>query len=162
MTLAKSTNAGDTFTQATSPGHLIASVPYQFAPLQGPYGIYRPSNVHLRPTATLHAGDRRASGAQNGHLRDAHQEPRIADVVAGLGRPGLFGAVHQPYVETSEDPADHVCEPVSSANSGPLRGFELNSLTYNTYYDKWMAIGWTVKATSRLLLRHLRRSDPLV
>ena len=49
VTLAKSTNAGDTFTQATSPGHLIASVPYQFAPLQGPYGIYRPSNIHLRP-----------------------------------------------------------------------------------------------------------------
>ena len=51
-----------------------------------------------------------------------------------------------PYVETSEDPADHVCEPVSSANSGPLRGFELNSLTYNTYYDKWMAVGQTVKS----------------
>jgi hypothetical protein len=147
VTLAKSTNAGESYTQAASPGHLIASVPYQFAPLQGPYGIYRPSNIHLRPDGYFYMlVIAEPHGAQEQGIC-AMRTKNLASPTSWRAWDGQAYSVRfiNPYVETSEDPADHVCEPVSSANSGPLRGFELNSLTYNTYYDKWMAVGQTVK-----------------
>jgi hypothetical protein len=147
LTFATSSNRGDAYAQATPPNHLIASVPYQFVPLQGPYGIYRPSNIHLRPDGYYYMLV----------IAEPHgaQEPGICAVrTKTLSSPTSWRAWDgqaytvrfiNPYVETSADPADHVCKPVSDANVGPLRGLEINSLTYNTYYNKWMIVGQAVK-----------------
>jgi hypothetical protein len=147
ITLAKSTNAGDSFTQAAQPNHLIATVPYQFAPLQGPYGIYRPSNIHLREDGYYYMlMIAEPHGAQQQGIC-AMRTKNIASATSWRAWDGSSYSVRfiDPYVETSENPADHVCKPISSASSGPLRGFEINSLTFNTYYNKWMLVGQTVK-----------------
>jgi hypothetical protein len=147
VTFATSTNRGDSYTQAASPNHLLASVPYQFVPLQGPYGIYRPSNIHLRPDGYYYM-----LALAEGH---GAQEPgecalrtkTISDPKSWRAWDGQAYTVRfiNPYVETSEDPADHVCKPVASATTGPLRGLEVNSLTFNTFYNRFMIVGQTVK-----------------
>src|SRR5207248_10226725 len=48
LTLATSTNGGVTFTHATPPGQLVASVPYQYVPDTGPMGYFTPSNIVAR------------------------------------------------------------------------------------------------------------------
>jgi hypothetical protein len=147
VTLAKSTNRGDSYSHVAPPGHLIASVPYQFTPLQGPYGVYRPSNIQLRADGYYYMLV----------LAEPHgaQEPgeclvRTKDLSSPTSWRAWDGEAFtvrfiNPYVETSENPANHVCKPVSSAFTGPLRGFEVNSLTYNTYYGKYMLVGQTLK-----------------
>ena len=147
ITLATSTNRGDSYTQATAPNHLIATVPYQFAPLQGPYGIYRPTNIHLRPDGYYYM---MAIAEPKGAQEAGTCLLRTKDLSSPTSWRAWDGSAFtvrfiNPYVETSADPADHVCKPVSSAHTGPLRGLEVNSLTYNTYYGKWMIVGQTVK-----------------
>ena len=147
LTFATSTNRGDSYTQATPPNHLIATVPYQFVPLQGPYGIYRPSNIHLRPDGYYYMlVIAEPKGAQESGVC-ALRTKTISSPTSWRAWDGsaFTRRFINPYVETSANPADHVCKPVSSANTGPLRGLEVNSLTYNTYYNKWMIVGQTVK-----------------
>ena len=106
VTFATSTNSGNSYTQATSPGHLIASVPYQFVPLQGPYGIYRPSNIHLRPDGyyyMLVIAEPHAR-AGDGCVCPAHQDDLLTDLLACLGRIGLHGALHEPLHRDLREP----------------------------------------------------------
>ena len=148
LTFATSTNSGNSYTQAASPNHLIASVPYQFVPMQGPYGIYRPSNVHLRPDGYYYMlVIAEPKGAQEAGIC-ALRTKTLSSPTSWRAWDGSAYTVRfiNPYTEPSANPADHVCKPVSSANSGPIRGLELNSLTFNTFYNKWMIVGQTVKA----------------
>jgi hypothetical protein len=148
VTFATSTNSGNSYTQAAPPGHLLASVPYQFVPMQGPYGIYRPSNIHLRPDGYYYMlVTAEPQGAQELGVC-ALRTKTISSPTSWRAWDGEAYTVRfmNPYTETSENPANHVCKPVSSSNSGPIRGLEVNSLTYNTFYNKWMIVGQTVKA----------------
>jgi hypothetical protein len=147
VTLATSTNRGDSYTQAATPNHLIGSVPYQFTPLQGPYGIYRPSNIHLRSDGYYYM---LVIAEPHGAQKRGTCLVRTKDLSSAKSWRAWDGQAYSvrfinPYVETSENPADHVCEPVSDATIGPLRGLEINSLTYNTYYGRYMIVGQSVK-----------------
>lgn len=146
VTFATSTDAGANYTHATPPGHLLASVPYQFAPLEGPYGVYRPSNVVAKDGLYYMMAVVEGHGAQKSGIcllrTDNLDDPTTWRAWDGSG----FGASFiNPYVDTVADPAAHVCEPVSSATSGPLRGLELYGLVYNTYINAYMAWGAAMK-----------------
>jgi hypothetical protein len=147
VTFATSTNSGDSYSQAAVPNHYLAGVPYQYASLQGPYGIYRPSNIQLRPDGYYYmlviAEPHGAQEAGECILRTKD----LSSPTSWRAWDGQAFTVRfiDPYVETSENPADHVCKPISPSSAGSLRGLEVNSLTYNTFYGKYMIVGQTVK-----------------
>jgi hypothetical protein len=145
ITFATSTDSGNNYTQAPVPNHLLASVPYQFTPLGGPLGIYRPSNIVAKDgyyyfivLAQAPAG----SAQKNGVC--VMRSNNLASPTSWRAWDGDSYSVRwiNPYVETSEPPSAHVCEPISEH---ALRGIEVNSLTYNSYYGKYMVVGSAVK-----------------
>jgi hypothetical protein len=143
VTFATSTDSGNSYTQAPVPNHLLASQPYQFVPLQGPYGIYRPSSIVARSDGYYymmvltepHGAQERGACLLRTKTLGSPTSWRAWDGNAFTVR------FINPYVETSEPPEKHVCAPVSQH---ALRGFEINSLTYNTYYQKYMIVGQTM------------------
>src|SRR5919109_2512972 len=145
ITYATSTNGGESYQQADVPNHLLASVPYQFQKLTGPYGYYSPTNVVQKDGLYYFMILAQPVGAQNrgACLLQTDQ--------AGLGDPaswrawngtGFAASFINPYTDTTSPPADHVCEPVSQHN---LRGMEISSLTYSTYLNKYVLVGAAVK-----------------
>jgi PKD repeat protein len=146
VTLATSTDAGANYTHAAPPGHLLASVPYQFAPLQGPYGVYRPSNVVAKDGLYYMMVVIEGHGAQKAGecliRTDNLDDPKSWRAWDGSGFNVSF---INPYVDTTADPAAHVCEPVSSGTSGPLRGLELYGLVYSNYLNAYVAWGAAMK-----------------
>jgi YD repeat-containing protein len=164
ITLATSTNSGDSYSHAAPPTHLIASVPYQYAALQGPYGVYRPSNLikkdgYYYMLAVVEPHDAQKAGIcamRTQHLDD----PKSWRAFDGGGFTVRF---MNPYVETGENPADHVCEPVSSANNGPLRGLEPYGVVYSTYFEKYLLWGAAMKdPTGKIAGFYFSLSDDLV
>jgi hypothetical protein len=68
-----------------------------------------------------------------------------------------------PYIETSEDPADHACEPIG-ALGGPPNTFLPSGLTFNTFFDKWMIVGtsWAPRSNPTTIGVFYSLSDDLV
>jgi hypothetical protein len=139
ITSARSLDGGATFNN-TSPGHLIATIPYQFSK-DGPNGYFTPSQIVRSGDGWFYALFRaNPKGAQQ--LGDCLMRTR------DLSTPSSWRAWNgtdfstrfaNPYLE-SINPADHVCAPVSFNQIGLIT----ESLTYNTYLKKWMLVGNSV------------------
>jgi hypothetical protein len=164
ITYAVSTNRGDSFTQPAVPNQLVASVPYKFAPLQGPSGIYRPTNIVAKDgwyymmvmVEPVSAQERGVCLMRTQTLAD----PTSWRAWDGTGFTRSF---INPYVDTTSPPEQHVCAPVSSAIVGPLRGLEIYSLTYNTYFGKYLLLGAAMKdPTGQIGGFYFTLSDDLV
>ena len=137
ITYASSTNSGATFTHTAAPSHLVASIPYQFA-MNGPNGYFSPSNI-------VRSGDGyfytmfRAQPRNLQQLGTCIMRTRnIADPSSWRGWNGTSFSVQfvNPYVVTA-NPGAHVCAPVDFNSIGTIS----ESLTYNTYFRKWMLVG---------------------
>lgn len=137
ITLARSTDGGRTFTHAAPPRHLVASVPYRYEPDAGPFGLFQPSNIVRGAEdglyyALIHA---EAFGAQRGGT--------CVMRTARLDRPGSWRAwdgsgynvrFADPYRSRGE--GGHLCAPVSFPEIVGMT----QSLTYNTYLDKYVLV----------------------
>jgi hypothetical protein len=148
ITYARSQNGGTTFVQPPAAQRLVAAVPYTYTPDRGPYGIFQPSNV-LR-----HRSD--------GHwytlvFAERHERQRRGVCLMRtrrLGDPGSWRAwdgeaftvrFANPYAGPAPDPADHVCAPVSYEEIGDMT----HSLTWNTYFGRYMLVSPTASRDPR-------------
>ncbi len=140
ITSAVSTNSGATFTQPTAPAQLVATVPYQFA-MNGPNGYFTPSNI-------IRSGDGYFYVMFRAQPRGAQQLGTCLMRTRDLSDPPSWRAWNgtgftvqfaNPYL-APVNPADHVCAPVDFNSIGTIS----ESLTYNTYFRKWMLVGNSV------------------
>ncbi len=141
ITLAASTDGGNTYAQAPAPTHLVASVPYTYAPGKGPYGLFAPSNIVHNPKDNYYYTLVKAE--QFG------EQPRGTCVLRtrDLSRPtswrawdgdGFSVSFVNPYQLRAREPVDaHICQPLDRSRVGQMS----QSLTYNTYFEKFMLVG---------------------
>jgi hypothetical protein len=149
VTLARSSDGGASFHHArVPPGHLVAEIPYRYTPDAGPYGVFQPSNI-------LHSSKDRYYYALAYVNRYRAQEPGtcvmrtkdLADPSSWRAWNGdEFGARFvDPYVVRAAASRDHLCKPVSS---NEIETMSL-SLTYSTYFDKYLLVGTAGKYSPR-------------
>jgi len=136
ITLATSTNGGATF---SSPGALVASSPYRFASGIGPYGYFEPSNI-VRHTDGFYYTLIRSLGTEQ---TPAHPDGTCVMRTDNLADPSSWRAwggsgfdisFIDPYAQ-SDDPADHVCQPVD-----PDLYTMSSSLVYSEYLGKYLLV----------------------
>jgi hypothetical protein len=138
VTLARSDDSGQTFRHArTPPEHLVAAIPYPYAPDVGPAGIFQPSNI-VEKDGWFYAlvATRRYRLQKEGAC--LIRTRRIDDPTSwrAWDGGGFDTEFVNPYLVRA-DPGDHVCEPVSPTEIVGMT----NSITYNTYFGKYLLIG---------------------
>jgi hypothetical protein len=142
ITLAVSTDDGNSYAHLPSTSALVASVPYVYTPGNpDPYGVFSPSNVIRKPDGyyytmvhTTQYGLQQAGVCllRTDDLADA-QSWRAWD---GAGFTTDFA---DPYADPPPSPDAHVCQPVAQSQITTMT----DSLTYNTYFGKYLLIGAT-------------------
>ncbi len=139
ITSAVSTNAGASYTQATAPNHLVASVPYQYVNNVGfPYGYFAPSNIIYK------------DGYYYAFMQIEQYQSQPWGVclmrTQTLSNPsswmfwdgsGFTNTPINPYTTPVTNVASHLCQPVSQQNLNKIIG----SVTYNNYLGKYIMVG---------------------
>lgn len=139
VSLVRSTDVGDSYTNTPPPSQYVAGVPYRYTPHVGRHGVFSPSNIVERNgfyyTLLLIARGSREQrpGTCVMRTRDL-ADPTSWRAWDGAGYTARFV---NPYLEPSASPRRHVCHPVSNAAIGTIN----RSLTYNTYLGKFFVIG---------------------
>ncbi|MFQ5592534.1 MAG: DUF6259 domain-containing protein [Anaerolineae bacterium] len=148
VTLATSTDGGDTYTHAQPPTHLVASIPYVYVPDTGPAGIFSPSNIIYNAAdgyyyALLHLEQYQAQEWGACVMRTTN----LADPTSWRAWNGTGFNVRfiNPYtsaglsagLEPNEPPENHVCQPVSRNEIAKMHA----SLTFNTHLDRYLLVG---------------------
>jgi len=128
LTFATSTDTGRSYTHATPPAHLLATIPYQYQ--EGhPMGIFGGSNIIYNPNdgyyymlVKLEQHELQDWGV--GVLRTQTLDDPTS--WRGWDGEGFNVTFVDPYNESGFDPAQHILAPVSRDNIGKM----CNSLTY--------------------------------
>jgi hypothetical protein len=139
VTSAVSRDGGASFFHPLPPPqHLVASVPYHYVPDGGPFGLFSPSNI---------VRDRDDGYFYALVVALAHEEQSLGTCVMrtrNLADPKSWRAWDgrsysrrfvDPYSEQAA-PIDHVCPPVSREQIRHMNA----SLTYNTFFDKYLLV----------------------
>jgi hypothetical protein len=140
ITSAVSTNGGATFSN-TGPGHMVATLPWQFTK-DGPQGYFTPSNIVRTGDGWFYAMFR-ANQKNLQQLGTCLMRTRdISDPKSWRAWNGTNFSVRfvNPYIETSINPADHICAPVDVQSIGTVT----ENLFWSTYFKKWMLVGNSV------------------
>jgi hypothetical protein len=144
VTLAVSTNGGASFEHTRPPTHLVAAIPYRYVPDSGPAGIFNPSNIVRNATdgyyyALLRVEQRYKAQPQGICV---FRTADLADPESWRAWDGSGFNVRfiDPYLGAGEDPASHVCQPVSYDEIQLM----VESLTFNTYLDRYLLVGKAV------------------
>jgi hypothetical protein len=142
LTLAVSTNGGDAYGQVSAPAHLVASAGYRYLGDFGPIGILTPSNIVHRPGGYYYALIRAAGhGAQaRGTCLMRTKRLDVPGSWRAWGGRGFGVRFANPYT-ASVVPEDHDCKPVSY----PQIDVMTDSLTFNTYLDRFVVVGGSTK-----------------
>jgi hypothetical protein len=141
ITLAASTDGGDSFHDAASPpGHLVARLPYPYEAGAGPAGARNPSNI-------IKGADGYYYNFFNVILPDTQQQWVCLMRSDDLGRPdswrfwdgeGFDGQFLDPHANPRADPAGHLCPALALEQIGA----SLNEgITYNTDLERYVLIG---------------------
>lgn len=139
ITLATSTNGGETYSYNRPPGHLVASNPYPYAQVLGPHG-YSASNIVRR------AADGYFYTMVNALEYQAQQYGTCVMRTRDLSDPTSWrawdgGAFTVRFIDPNREPAlppaEHVCAPVARSQLGAIN----QNLTFSTYFHKFMLVG---------------------
>jgi PKD repeat protein len=151
ITLARSTDQGDTFTHAAPPAHLIATLPYRYSAVQSRNaGLFSPSNLiqkQPQPQADDHyymfteTGVTDAMEQQYGVCLLRTRTPDDPASWRAWDGAGFNLRFFDPYANPSEPPAMHLCQPVSPWDSH----FLSSQVTYNSYLGKYVLIDTSAK-----------------
>jgi PKD repeat protein len=138
ITLATSTNSGNTYTHATPPAQHVASSPWTYVEGTGPYGLFQPSNIVYSngwyySLLQVEAHLTQRSGACLIRTQDLSN----ADSWHAWDGSGFNVQFIDPYAEPTEPPEAHVCEPVSEPQINKM----VQSLTWSSYFKKWLLVG---------------------
>ena len=138
VTLARSDDGGVTFHHARPPpGHLVAAAPYRYEPDAGRVGVFAPSGIVAKGGyyyALVETPKYRLEQLGACLIRTS----RLGDPASWRAWDGDgFGVEFADPYETSADPRSHTCTPVSPDEIGDMT----QSLTYNTYFGKYLLVG---------------------
>ncbi len=140
ITFAKSTDKGRTYTHVEAPKHLVASAPYQYEADTGPWGVFEPSNIIYNPKdgyyyVMLHLEKRFLQEWGASVMRTK----TLDDPTSWRAWDGNDFSVRfiNPYTEPNGNPNEHICQPVSRDNIQKIH----ESLTFNTYFNKFLVVG---------------------
>ena len=143
ITFARSSDGGRSFHQPAAPRQLVAASPYRYRPGRKPTGIFSASNIVQNDADGLYYA-MVVSRTPNGDgrtclMRTADPfKPRSWRAWDGSGFGLRFG---DPY---REPPAAKACTPVSRSEIGVMH----ESLTFNTYLDRFILVGMAEAAGS--------------
>ena len=148
LTFAVSVDTGRHYTQPAAPAQFLAGIPYQYAP-GSPMGIFGGSKPVYNPAdgfyyALVHLERYRLQEWGVGVIRTR----TLDDPDSWRGWDGTGFNVHfvDPYNETVDDPANHILAPVSRNRIGKM----CESLTFSTYFNEFMVVGFHVKYDASL------------
>ncbi len=142
ITLATSTDKGATYSHPAAPQHLVAVPPYPYVPDSGAWGYMAPSNIvynqkdgffYALVSAQAHLLQQRGTCVMRTKTLDDPTSWRAWD---GTGFNVQFV---NPYAEPTADPARHLAQPVSVLETEGIS----ESLTFNTYFGKFLLVGAT-------------------
>lgn len=143
ITFAASEDMGKTYSHPQPPQHLVACSPFKYYCHDGPYGIFNPSNIIYNPRdgyyyclVHLERPDSDWGGVGIMRTRD------LSDPTSWRGWDGEGFNVKfvNPYTYEFTDtdtPAEHLLARISYHNIGKM----CDSITYNTYFGKFLLIG---------------------
>jgi hypothetical protein len=141
ITFAISTNGGRTFKMASGPGgHLIASVPYPYEPDAGPFGLFAPTDiVRDRDDGYFYAMVRAEQYRAQAYGSCLMRTKTLANPTSWRAWDGDGFDIRfvNPYTDPGVRASDHVCTPVSPKQIAGMA----ESLTFNTYFGKWLLVG---------------------
>ncbi|MBK7887194.1 MAG: hypothetical protein IPJ86_07795 [Bacteroidetes bacterium] len=142
VTYTVSTYTGKTYTQSASPNHLVWCLPYTYLAGTGPCGYFSPSNIVYNAAdgyyySMLHMEDRGIQLTGVGLIRTND----LADPASwrGWDGNGFNATAGNPYAPGFSGPAGHTLAPLNDLNDNI--GTMSSSLTFNTYFNKWMLMG---------------------
>lgn len=142
ITYVSSSDSGKTFTHTTAPSQLVAASPYQspYPTTHAPFGIFGGSNIIKMGTYYYKMVQLENHLLQNwgaGLIRTNN----LSDPTSWRGWDGTGFNVQfvNPYTQSGYDPADKVLAPVSRDNIAKMCA----SITYNTYFGKYMVVDYT-------------------
>jgi hypothetical protein len=140
ITSASSTDGGYTFTHATPPAQLVASVPYVYQESTGAYGYFSPGNVVKKSDGYFYTVFQAETyGAQQYGVCEARtKNPTIPASWRAWNGTGYTVQFIDPYTNP-QPPDSHVCAPVALNEIEKM----VQSLTYNTYFKKYLLVGHT-------------------
>jgi len=139
ITLARSNDGGNTFTHALPPpSNLVAEIPYPYKHDAGPFGVFSPSSIVKKGSyyySMVVVQRYKAQQVGTCVMRTAN----LADPTAWRAWDGDGFNVNfvNPYKVRNAASGDHFCKPVSPDQIGTMS----DSLTYNTYFGKYMLMG---------------------
>ncbi len=142
ITYTVSNDTGKTYTQAVSPAHLVWTLPYQYSAGAGPCGYFNPSNIVYNPAdgyyySLIHLEQRNLQRTGTGLIRTNN----LSDPASwrGWDGSGFNATLGNPYDPGFTGVAGHLLEPLNDLNDNI--GTMSESLTFNTYFNKWMLVG---------------------
>ncbi len=140
ITFASSTDKGVTYNHATAPNHFVMTVPYQYQADVAPFGMFSGSNIIKSPKDNLYYRLVQVEAynlQQVGVCATRTADPSDPTSWRAWDGTGYNVQFVDPYAG-GITPSDHICEPISP--NGAIEQMN-DSLTYNTYFDKYMLIG---------------------
>ena len=150
ITYASSSDSGTTFTHDTAPNHLVAASPYQspYPNSHSPFGIFGGSNIiekdgYYYKILQLETYQAQQWGAGLIRTND------LSDPTSWRGWDGTAFTVQfvNPYTQSGYTAADHVLEPVSRDQIGKM----CSSISYNSYFGKYILVDFTVGEVNGVL-----------
>ncbi|MGH2978300.1 MAG: hypothetical protein ACRDLQ_01515, partial [Solirubrobacterales bacterium] len=155
ITSAVSTDDGETYAHVPAPpGHLVAALPYPYERDWGARGYQSPTNILLNPAdghfyAVINVRSQPTS--PGGRFRDQEigqcviRTPSL-DLPSWRAWNGTSFATefinpYAPGYDPVADPPNHVCKPVSTSSGKLSKTFTAHSLTFSTFFNKFLMIG---------------------
>ena len=142
ITYSSSSDGGQTYTHTTAPSNLVAASPYQspYPTVHTPFGIFGGSNIIKKDGyyyVLVHLEAHLLQDWGTGVIRTNN----LSDPTSWRGWDGTDYTVSfvNPYTATGYNPADKVLAPVSRDRIAKM----CNSLTYNTYFGKYMVTDYS-------------------
>jgi hypothetical protein len=143
LTFAVSTDGGKTYVQPPSPDNILAIPPYQYNP-DAMRAIWQPSNIVHNPNdgyyyALLQRDEHGPATGTNIQGTCVMRTQSLNDPTSWRAWDGEGFTMRfiNPYQDATADPAAHTCQVVSPSQIGALT----YSLTYNTYFGAFLAVG---------------------
>lgn len=142
ITTVSSADSGKTYSHLTAPGHLVAASPYQspYPTTHNAFGIFGGSNIIKKDGyyyAMVHLETHLLQEWGAGIMRTNN----LSDPTSWRGWDGTGYNVQfvNPYTQSGYNNADKIMAPLSRDNIGKMCA----SLTYNTFFEKYMVVDYT-------------------
>ncbi|MGH8542399.1 MAG: hypothetical protein ACREX3_01875 [Gammaproteobacteria bacterium] len=140
ITLAKSTDGGESFHHLSPPEHLVASLPSRYRPGQGPAGVFSPSNVVFRAEDGFYYVLVRVVPYGDANRRVCvlrTRDPSDPNAWRAWDGESFDYSFSNPYSDAGERPDSALCEPVATAEIQTMS----QSVTFNTELDRFLLVG---------------------